>query len=1051
MANQIYIVSTSAELLNLLLSHPNGGIDIFLKPGNYNLALSKWQGADITYAAPVTIASADPSHPAVFTGLSVANTANLTFNNLVFDMTAPVSKTSTTYRAFSITDSSDIAVTNSVFDGDIATGVSADQNGYGTGIGLFLVRTADVTIAGNQFRNFFTGLSVNDSKGVTISGNDIHSMANDGIVIADVQGLVIEDNYLHNFVWSPKSSYHHDMIQFFTEGTTEPTVDVVIRGNTIDIGDGQWTQSIFLHNEAVNVGAGTGMYFRNILIENNTIYNSHQHGIYLDYGTGVTIRNNTLVQVKDSHIDTSVNPVVWVPGISVGSGSIDVTIVDNVTGSIATTSGKGSWNVAGNVIIQNSTPAAGNFYEDVFLSSSLTIGENSNHAWIVTPGSAIGMAGASLQILGSAAKGVNATFDITTGDTSYHTMIFDAAYTMGEKGALPDKGTAYLWDFGDGTTATGVLVAHSYADTGNYQVTLTVTTSEGLTDTVTGTARITSDTIVSYDETTGRFVADRYGQTVVLTAPPGTGSLDLGAAGAIASISRDDLSAFFGTDEFTMSLTLKSDGESNDYGEIARLHQTFILSVDKSGALIFSLTTSDGTLKLSSTGFNMLDGKAHNIDIHYSDSAEVIEILADGAVVASGHLTGTLPARASWGLTIGNPWNSKNFEGTLLHFSLDVPDQSYYEDYRGDLASVPDGGAAPLVDLNMILADSGAEAIALDGSGVKASYARSQLGALYGAEEFDLSLTLQSDSSADNQGNIVMMHQMFSLSVDAKGNLIAKLTTQEGNWILKSQGFNMNDGFAHELMLHYDGKAGVVALAIDGKLAASAAATGDLIELGYWNLDFGNPWIGENFTSTITEFSLGTTDDRDTAAVATMSARATAPADPVFDDYVLDVAAFVAKGDEGTVIGGKDGYRSLPPITDFIGSDRIGISLNFTRAEADGSSGVLLTSVGNLIVTLEGDGSVVTFRSHGLGLNSTDTNQLIVLLDTEADHLQVIDNHNIAIDEQDTDFVFSRGLGQSWYLGSPWVTSAEGKVTDFRLDDNFSFIDLYNAHDFFLV
>ena len=49
---------------------------------------------------------------------------------------------------------------------------------------------------------------------------------------------------------------------------------------------------------------------------------------------------------------------------------------------------------------------------------------------------------------------------------------------------------SYLWDFGDGTNATGVTVDHTYADDGAYTVTLTVTDDDGLTATVTSTKTV---------------------------------------------------------------------------------------------------------------------------------------------------------------------------------------------------------------------------------------------------------------------------------------------------------------------------------------------------------------------------------------------------------------------------------------------------------------------------------------------------------------------------------------------------------------------------------
>jgi hypothetical protein len=67
---------------------------------------------------------------------------------------------------------------------------------------------------------------------------------------------------------------------------------------------------------------------------------------------------------------------------------------------------------------------------------------------------------------------------------------------------------SYLWAFGDGTTASGVSVSHSYTSAGVYTVTLTVTDNLGATSTASVSATVTA-------------LADTTPPTVSMTAPTG--------------------------------------------------------------------------------------------------------------------------------------------------------------------------------------------------------------------------------------------------------------------------------------------------------------------------------------------------------------------------------------------------------------------------------------------------------------------------------------------------------------------------------------------------
>ncbi len=74
----------------------------------------------------------------------------------------------------------------------------------------------------------------------------------------------------------------------------------------------------------------------------------------------------------------------------------------------------------------------------------------------------------------------------------------------------------YSWDFGDGTTDTGALVTHVFADNGNFSVLLTVSDGDGGSDTNTGNVTITN-VAPSIDTLVGPSNADE-GEAVTFSA-----------------------------------------------------------------------------------------------------------------------------------------------------------------------------------------------------------------------------------------------------------------------------------------------------------------------------------------------------------------------------------------------------------------------------------------------------------------------------------------------------------------------------------------------------
>jgi subtilisin family serine protease len=79
-----------------------------------------------------------------------------------------------------------------------------------------------------------------------------------------------------------------------------------------------------------------------------------------------------------------------------------------------------------------------------------------------------------------------ASFSYTTNDL---TASFDASGSSDTDGSI----VSYAWNFGDGTTGSGVTTSRTYAAAGTYNVTLTVTDDDGATDSTTKSVSVTEE------------------------------------------------------------------------------------------------------------------------------------------------------------------------------------------------------------------------------------------------------------------------------------------------------------------------------------------------------------------------------------------------------------------------------------------------------------------------------------------------------------------------------------------------------------------------------
>ena len=322
-----YSVSTVTQLQSAL-SKAASGDTILLAAGNYGaLDLSNKQ-----YSSYVTLRSADPDNEAVLTSVKMDNSSFIRLNDLHVSAT---SNGADGARVVGITNSHDIAVVNSEINGK----VDSDFSGY---YGLFAKSCSNITFANNYVHDVHDGVVIFGAQNTRITGNLVDYIGSDFFKFAGLNGTLIENNTGGGHLY-PSADAHADFMQF--QGATN---NGVIRGNVYLAQNNERAQGIFM---------GSDQLHTNILIEQNIIYSGKANAIYVGYGSGITVRDNTLLSTPDlGH--TAAN--IHVPSGSVVQNNI-------VTGANGGTSGT-------NIILQYDDPKDINYYDKLFVNATAGLG-----------------------------------------------------------------------------------------------------------------------------------------------------------------------------------------------------------------------------------------------------------------------------------------------------------------------------------------------------------------------------------------------------------------------------------------------------------------------------------------------------------------------------------------------------------------------------------------------------------------------------------------------------------------------------------------------------
>ena len=314
----IYTVKSASELTSTL-SKVQSGDTVQLAAGNYANVLIK----GIKIAGNVTITSADPNSKAVINGLQVNSSSGFTFSHLDLNNTAVG-----TNNKFLVLGSSNIVLDHLTVHG---------PNNIGSGMEsqLMMVRSStNVTVSNSEFYHGFTGLSMLDTKGLTVSNNYFHDMRMDGVRGGGNSDLLVTKNTFTDFY--PAALDHPDAIQLWTGNTSGSATNIKITDNLVVRGQGGPIQGVFMRDEVGNVP------FQNVTITGNMITGGRYNGIAVNHVQGGTISDNVVAGFVGERswiradLSTNLNvannaSTFWSSGLSTQAGTNGNTLITEIS------------------------------------------------------------------------------------------------------------------------------------------------------------------------------------------------------------------------------------------------------------------------------------------------------------------------------------------------------------------------------------------------------------------------------------------------------------------------------------------------------------------------------------------------------------------------------------------------------------------------------------------------------------------------------------------------------------------------------------------------
>ncbi|WP_457591413.1 PKD domain-containing protein, partial [Geoglobus sp.] len=338
------------------------------------------------------------------------------------------------------------------------------------GYGIYIVGSAsknisitdNVLINNTASNNYGAGIYITAGTNYTIANNTIISN-NNGITLQVPGSAPLSDCRIYNN--TIKSSDFYGV--YISSSSQADSYAHTIHDNTIDS-----------NGYAVKVYQSySNEVFNNTLANNN-------YGVYLYQSDNNTVYRNDFSNNIDIAVYQSKDDLIYLNNFASGAGGISVQDTTSVE----------FWNSTGLIVYsyngQQYTSALGNYWTGY--SGPDGDGNGVGDTAYSISGSNVDYKPLMQQFGSYLVLGYAPHADFTYSPANpavVDTVIFDASPSYDRDGAV----VSYAWDFGDGTTASGVTASHTYSSPGTYTVNLTVTDNDGLSSTTSKQITVTNN------------------------------------------------------------------------------------------------------------------------------------------------------------------------------------------------------------------------------------------------------------------------------------------------------------------------------------------------------------------------------------------------------------------------------------------------------------------------------------------------------------------------------------------------------------------------------